>query len=91
VRNVADNCDLSLTIDDTGYKATPMTFAGFAFMWTGARSTYGVKQGKVCFQVKVRIQRYQGFKKSLTLWILLGYVRVFKKAPFDGFWGFCGP
>ena len=51
----ADNCDLSLTIDEPGYKVTPMTFAGFAFMWTGARSTYGVKQGKVCFQVKASV------------------------------------
>jgi len=45
-----------LTVDDTGFQATPMTFAGFAFMWTGVRSTYGVKQGKVCFQVKVIVR-----------------------------------
>lgn len=47
------NNDMSLTIDEDGFKATPMTFAGFAFMWTGVRSTYGVTQGKVCFQVKI--------------------------------------
>jgi len=53
---IADNSDLGLTIDDDGFTATPMTFAGFAFMWTGVRSTFGVKQGKVCFQVKVNAQ-----------------------------------
>jgi len=53
LRKIADNSDLSLTIEEDGYKGTPMTFAGFAFMWTGVRSTFGVKQGKVCFQVKV--------------------------------------
>lgn len=45
--------DLSLVISDNGVKAQPFTEHGFAFMWTGAKATYGVKAGKVCFEVKV--------------------------------------
>jgi len=57
---------MSLTIDEDGFKATPMTFAGFAFMWTGVRSTYGVTQGKVCFQVKVSVYCLPTMQASLN-------------------------
>lgn len=48
-----DNCDLNLRIDENNYKAHPLTTDGFAFMWSGVRSTYGVNAGKVAFEVKV--------------------------------------
>ncbi|CAE1331790.1 HNRNPUL1 [Acanthosepion pharaonis] len=47
------NCDLNLRIDENNYKAHPLTTDGFAFMWAGVRSTYGVNTGKVAFEVKV--------------------------------------
>jgi hypothetical protein len=50
----ADNSDLNLKIDGSGVKAHPLTVEGFAFMWSGARATYGVGYGKVAFEVKVR-------------------------------------
>jgi hypothetical protein len=49
----SDNSDLSLVITESGFKAQPLTADGFAFMWTGAKATYGVKSGKVCFETKV--------------------------------------
>jgi len=47
------NSDLNLRIDQGGLKASPITVEGFAYMWAGARSNYGVKKGKVAFEVKV--------------------------------------
>ena len=53
--SITDNCDLNLRISDDGYKCTPITVEGFAYMWAGARSNYGFKTGKVGFECKVRI------------------------------------
>jgi len=47
------NSDLNLRIHETGVKANPITVEGFAFMWAGARATYGVTSGKVGFEVKL--------------------------------------
>ncbi|XP_023220969.1 heterogeneous nuclear ribonucleoprotein U-like [Centruroides sculpturatus] len=47
------NSDLNLQIDKTRYSAQPLTTAGFPFMWAGARASYGIKTGKVCFETKV--------------------------------------
>lgn len=49
-----DNSDLNLKIDkETGLKAEPLSYEGFAMVWAGARGTYGVTKGKVAFEVKV--------------------------------------
>jgi len=48
------NSDLNLTIEKGNFlSATPLTDGGFAYMWAGARSTYGFINGKVCYEVKV--------------------------------------
>jgi len=47
------DCDLNLRIDENNRKATPLTQDGFAFMWSGVRTMYGVKSGKVAYEVKV--------------------------------------
>ena len=44
---------MNLRISEDGYVANPITVEGFAFMWAGARSNYGVKKGKICYEVKV--------------------------------------
>lgn len=49
----ADNCDLNLRVQDDGLKAHPLTVEGFAFMWAGVRAMFGVKSGKVAYEVKV--------------------------------------
>jgi len=45
--------DLNLRISLDGFKATPINVEGFAMMWSGARSNYGAKAGKVAFEVKI--------------------------------------
>lgn len=48
------NSDLNLVISKTDFVgAAPLTESGFAYMWAGARATYGFQKGKVCFEVKV--------------------------------------
>ncbi|XP_029643153.1 heterogeneous nuclear ribonucleoprotein U-like protein 1 isoform X2 [Octopus sinensis] len=47
------NSDLNLRIDESNVKAHPLTADGFAFMWAGARSSYGAVNGKIAFEVKI--------------------------------------
>ena len=48
------NSDLNLTISKTDFvSAAPLTESGFAYMWAGARATYGFEKGKIYFEVKV--------------------------------------
>ena len=49
----SDNSDLNLRVSEDGFQANPITVEGFGFMWAGARANYGVKSGKVCYEVKV--------------------------------------
>lgn len=51
---ITDNGDLNMRIDDTGYKGSPITVEGFAFMWAGVRSNYGLIKGKACFEVSIK-------------------------------------
>lgn len=47
------NADLSLKINENNLSASPFTEGGFAMMWTGVRANYGVKGGKVAYEVKL--------------------------------------
>ncbi|VDL95682.1 unnamed protein product [Schistocephalus solidus] len=47
------NCDLSLLVDKSGYSAKPMTTGGFSLMWAGVRANYGIRKGKVFFEVRL--------------------------------------
>jgi heterogeneous nuclear ribonucleoprotein U-like protein 1 len=47
------DADLNLRFNDRGIKAHPLTVGGFAYMWSGVRANYGVRSGKVAFEVKV--------------------------------------
>jgi len=49
----SDNSDLCFRIDNDGLCARPWVEGGFAMVWAGARATYGVKTGKVAYEVKV--------------------------------------
>ena len=35
------------------YSGYPLTIEGFAFLWAGARASYGVTEGRVCYEMKV--------------------------------------
>jgi len=45
--------DLNLRVADDGAKGTPISVEGFAYMWTGVKSNYGFKAGKIAFEVKL--------------------------------------
>ncbi|KAL5969877.1 Heterogeneou nuclear ribonucleoprotein U-like protein 1 [Taenia solium] len=47
------NSDISLIISQDGFSAKPLTDEGFSLMWAGARTNYGIKDGKCFFEVKV--------------------------------------
>ncbi|XP_052275721.1 heterogeneous nuclear ribonucleoprotein U-like isoform X3 [Dreissena polymorpha] len=47
------NSDLFLKISKNGLCGKPATDGGFAMIWAGARASYGVKGGKVAYQVKL--------------------------------------
>ena len=48
-----DNCDLHLKISPEGLDCEPIPDEGFSYLSAGARATWGVTQGKVCFECKV--------------------------------------
>jgi len=49
-----DTSDLNLTINTDCLSATTKSNDALCFLWAGARTTYGFKQGKICYEIRVK-------------------------------------
>ncbi len=49
-----DTADLNLTVNTDCLSASNKSNDALCFLWAGVRGTYGFKQGKICYEIRVK-------------------------------------
>ena len=63
-----DTSDLNLTVNTDCLSASNKSNDALCFLWAGARGTYGFRQGRICYEIRVSSDKlFVGYDGSLII------------------------